>query len=439
MFKIISKVIFWSALAFFFYVVTGSFSTTHAADDPITISDVYYNPSVSDDTGLEWLKIYNPNETSYDLSGYDLYFGHYYTFNTFILAAKETVTIHINLTDTDSASEIYTGTENQGNMGDSYGTVALFKNNTHSASTIVDFVQYGSSGHTWQSAAVLAGIWTTDDFVAKVDVGHAMKLADVDIDNNLSTDWADTIIQLPVIKEESVVLADEEEIAQISIVEARQKQAGEYASVTGVITILPSILSDQYFYIEDTSGGIQIYCYKKDFPSIALGDLVSVTGQIGDYYTDKRLKISDASNIKILGKSDLIEPKKVVIDQIDDSFVGQVVEFEGEVSNTSGNTFYLEGSGEIKISIKEQTNIDKPRMQVGDKVRIIGVVAKYKNNYQVLPFDQAGVTILTSGKLPSSGKRDINLSKSILILSLWKLSPKAKRKLKNLLKTMPKV
>lgn len=440
MLKQTSKIIFWSALAVFFYLILGYSKGALASDPKITISEVCFNPSTSDDTGLEWIKIYNPNDVPVDLAGYDLYTGHYFTIKNFILDSKKMVTIHLNLTGTDSTEDLYTGTDNQGNLGDTYGTVALFKNQTHSSSTIIDFVQYGSSGHTWQSAAVSAGIWSAGDFVPKVETGHSIKLNNIEVDNNISGDWVDNTVNIPAIEEdENLILSDEEEITQIPIAEARQKIAGKYVSITGVVSIIPGNLSDQYFYVEDKTGGIQIYCYKKDFPKLALGDLVQITGQIGDYYSDKRIKIDDANSIKILGTSELILPKEVKIDQIDDSKVGQIVELEGEVTETSGNTFYLEGSGEIKISIKEQTKIDKPRMEVGDKVRIVGVVAKYKNSYQVLPFEQSGVTILTSGKLPSSGKKAMDFSKSILILSLWKLSAKTKKKLKSLLKTMPKV
>lgn len=440
MLKQISKVVFWSALAFFFYFFFGFSVKTYASDPKVTISEVYYNPLASDDTGAEWVKIYNPNEASFSLEGYDLYTGKYYTFKNFVLEPKKSVIVHINLVGLDTTDDLHTGTDNQTNMGDSYGTVALFKNQTHSSATIIDFVQFGSGGHTWQSAAVSAGIWTAGDFVPKTEVGHSMKLINIDTDNNLSTDWVDNIILLPVVEEdENTNLSDEENISQVSIAEARQKKAGEYVSITGVVTVLPGKLSDQYFYIQDDTAGIQIYCNKKDFPEIQIGSLVQVTGQVGDYYTDKRLKISGASDIAIIGQKDTIVPAVVEIPEIDDSKVGLVVEFEAEVSSTSGNTFYVEDGTEIKVNIHDQTDIDKPRMAVGDKVRIVGIVAKYKNTYQVLPFEQAGVTILTSGKLPVGGKSGPDFSKSILLLSLWKLSPKAKKRLKNLLKTMPKV
>ena len=109
----------------------------------------------------------------------------------------------------------------------------------------------------------------------------------------------------------------------------------------------------------------------------------------------------------ILSHESNLSPAAVTIDQIDNNLVGRLVTFEGTVTETSGSTFYLHGSGEIKIIIHESTNIDKPRMRRGDRVVIIGVVAKNKETLEVLPFYQDGVKILTSGVLPSTGKEPI--------------------------------
>jgi len=439
MLKQISKVIFWSVLLLLFCWILKIGLRVEAANNQPRITKAFYNPSGSSDTGLEWIEIYNPGDSDLDLSGYDVYTGHYHTFQSFILEAQEVVKLNINKAGADKKEELFTGIENQGNMSDVSGSIAIFTNQTHSSSTIVDFVQYGASGKTWQSAAVSAGIWTAGDYVPNVEVSHLIELTDQNVDNNLASDWQDLkVITADIEEDQNDEFADDEDqLSIISILEARNKFAGERVKINGTVTILPNKLSEQYFYIQDATAGIQIYCYKKDFPELVVGDAVEVIGEISDYYTDKRVKIINKNDILIISRADPPPVKEVKIDDIGEELVGQIVSFEGEVSSTSGNTFYMHGSGEIKISIKEQTQIDKPRMAVGDKVRIIGVVSKYKDTYQVLPFEQAGVTILTSGKLPGTGKKDSDLSKSILILSLWKLSPKMKRKLRFLQKTTP--
>ena len=156
----------------------------------VVISEVFYD-AVGTDTGKEWIELYNSGDLAIDLTGYDLYYGHNYTFPTFSLNGRSFVLIHNNKIGTDSLTDLYTGTTSSGNMGDSYGTVVIFNSTTHNSSTIVDFVQYGSGGHTWESAAATASIWTAGDFVTDVAAGHSIELKDPSIDTNQSGDWRD--------------------------------------------------------------------------------------------------------------------------------------------------------------------------------------------------------------------------------------------------------
>ncbi len=78
---------------------------------------------------------------------------------------------------------------------------------------------------------------------------------------------------------------------------------------------------------------------------------------------------------------------------------GKFVELIGAVTQTSGNTFYLDdGSGEIKIYIQEKTNIDKPPMRKNDIFKIIGVVNLYRGTYRVLPQQQDDIELVQSYK-----------------------------------------
>lgn len=226
------------------------------------------------------------------------------------------------------------------------------------------------------------------------------------------TPQLENILLAEVVAEDS-----DPEILLIDIKTAREAEAGKTVKIKGTVTILPNTLSNQYFYIQDETGGIQIYCYSKDFPALTIGDEIQVEGEISDYYNDKRVKISSASDIIIIKHSNIVATKETTIDEISNNIVGQIVTVEGTVTETSGDTFYIHGSGEIKINIHEETAIDKPKMKQGDKVRVTGVVSRYKDTFQILPFEQSGVTILTSGELPRSGKsRDRPPSNSLLLL-----------------------
>ena len=436
MIKKLFKYIFWSAIAILFCFIIGKSNIACASSGDVRISEVFYDAE-GVDTGLEWIEIYNGSDLPVNLTGYDLYYGHHFIFPDFTLSGKSYVTIHINLIGLNSLTDLYTGTTGSSNMGDTSGSAALFNSSINNSATIVDFVEYGTAGKTWESSAVGAGIWTAGDYVADVAPGHSIERFDVNIDNNKSDDWIDQ--SSPLYKgqkplEEEVTVEDNVDVQKIPIADARQKEAGTAVIVIGTVTVPPNQLSDQYFYIQDSSAGIQIYCYKKDFPALTPGDIVQVEGEISDYYSDKRIKINLALNITIIGYQDIPATKETTIDEISDNLVGQIVTFEGTVSETSGSTFYVEGSGEIKVNIKEETGIDKPRMSRGDIVRITGVVSRYKDTFQVLPFEQSGVTILTSGSLPGAGRsRDGPIYKLLFCFALWNIQPKVRLKQKKLL------
>ncbi|OGD63697.1 hypothetical protein A2215_00030 [Candidatus Berkelbacteria bacterium RIFOXYA2_FULL_43_10] len=231
--------------------------------------------------------------------------------------------------------------------------------------------------------------------------------------------------------------------AEESIKTAREKNNGDIVSVSGAVTVVPGVLSSQYFYIFDGSFGIQVYCYKKDFPNLKTGDVVLVSGEIAEYYNEKRIKIVSASDIVVLSSRDPPQPKVVKIDDIGEELEGQIVTVEGVVESTSGDTFYIHGSGSIRIVIRETTNIKKPKMRKGDKVRVTGMLSQYKDSYRILPLDQDDVILLSSGTLPKAGQEIVSyLVLSIFISQIWisillKIKKKRKPWRQNLQKIYP--
>lgn len=92
------------------------------------------------------------------------------------------------------------------------------------------------------------------------------------------------------------------------------------------------------------------------------------------------------------------------------NYEGRKVEIIGEVTETSGDTFYLDdGTGVIKCYIQAKTNIDKPRMQKGYQVRVRGRVDLYRGVWRILPEQQEDVEIIDENKnQPVSGSKAKN-------------------------------
>lgn len=142
----------------------------------VQISEVQFNP-VGTDTGAEYIAIRNSGSTSEQLNGWQLYpdgIG-YFVFGDVSLAAGSTLTIRLRTSGTGAAGEIFHSTATS-NMGNTSGSVALFNSSDRSASTMVDFVEWGKAGETWESAADSAGIWAKGNFVdvASASEGQAL-------------------------------------------------------------------------------------------------------------------------------------------------------------------------------------------------------------------------------------------------------------------------
>lgn len=218
----------------------------------------------------------------------------------------------------------------------------------------------------------------------------------------------------------------------LNIVSARAFENGKNVTVTGTVTALPGVLSAQYFYIQDEVSGIQIYSYGKNFPVLALGDSISVSGELSQTNNERRVKISSADKIVILNHTDPIPPEELTISDIDEKTEGTYIKTAGIVTETSGDTFYLsDGQSEIKVVINKTTGIDKPKMKKGDQVEVAGIVSQYKDEYRILPMNQDDVKIVaTENQLPRAGSGEfIYFIISLLLSIIWNIFRGARKKL----------
>jgi len=213
---------------------------------------------------------------------------------------------------------------------------------------------------------------------------------------------------------------------------ARSQPDGETVQVTGVVSVTPGKLSSQYFYIQDGNSGIQIYNYGKNFPALQVGDEIQVVGELGSTSNERRIKITQASDITIISTHPPPAPLSTVIDQVGENLEGQYISVIGVVTKTSGSTFYIHGSGEIQITIRDGTGIKKPKMRVGDTVQIAGILSQYGDSYRILPISQDDVKIIKSSKLADSGSQAwLYFALAAISTILWSIFQKVYQRRKN--------
>ncbi len=169
-------------------LISSSLSLAKAKQNIIVINKILYNP-LGNDTGKEWIELYNRGNQDIDLTNYDLdpSSAPYYTFPHFVLKSKAKVIIHINTEGTNSATDLYTGPSK--NMSNTKGVIALFNSTTHSTENLVDYIEYGAGGQTNESKAIQDNIWTAGDFIPNAQEGYCLALKQEGQDNNSSQDW----------------------------------------------------------------------------------------------------------------------------------------------------------------------------------------------------------------------------------------------------------
>lgn len=183
---------------------------------------------------------------------------------------------------------------------------------------------------------------------------------------------------------------------ETTLEEIRNQDLGDKVKITGQIIVEPGILGTQIFYIanEEACPGIQIYMYKKDFPELHLGDLVEITGVLSESGGEKRVKVSQKSDIKILEEKEAPTPVLIKLSEIEEGFEGCLVSASGEITEKSSSNWYLaDENGELKIYFKSTLPFSKPKIQIGDNLEITGIISQTKTGFRLLPRYETDIKI----------------------------------------------
>jgi len=171
----------------------------------------------------------------------------------------------------------------------------------------------------------------------------------------------------------------------------RKMPPGTPVMVMGQVVVPPGLFG-RSIYIQDGSGGIRIYLKNGELPPLSPGYWVRVKGLTHRYYGELEVKVAALFDIIFIGPGEPPEPLPVRTGDIGEALEGRLVRIAGRLTRWERNAFYLDdGSGEVKIYIKESTSIKRPPFRRGEMVFVIGVVSRYttrdsdKGGYRILP------------------------------------------------------
>jgi len=176
-----------------------------------------------------------------------------------------------------------------------------------------------------------------------------------------------------------------------TISDIKQLASGESVTFSGTVEVLPETYSSNYFYVQDDTAGIQIYSSSKSFPTLTIGDVVSITGTTSSSAGEAKINTNTSVDITVTSHLDSITPKLVTT--LDNTLAGTLVSLTGTVTAKSGSTITLDTG---TVYVKRNTGISTSGFTVGQNYTVLGVVVVTDTATQLWPRSSADVIVNSS-------------------------------------------
>lgn len=187
----------------------------------------------------------------------------------------------------------------------------------------------------------------------------------------------------------------------IDIAEAKELQTNELAVVVGVVTAEPGVYRGNNMYIQDETGGLQIFGLTAT--DIQRGDIVEVRGLIGVF--NDEIQIDENVVVEEIGQTSPVVPEVVGVDEAGgitdakDPLVGTLITVEGVSVGAFGEggqaaNANLTRDGEtllMRLDTNAEDNIGVDFFQAGTCYDITGVLGIFRGVTQIKPRDTADI------------------------------------------------
>ncbi len=182
-----------------------------------------------------------------------------------------------------------------------------------------------------------------------------------------------------------------EQAAQTTISTVRAMSSGADVTFTGTVLVLPEIYSSNYFYVQDDTAGVQVYSSSKDFPTLTVGDIVTITGKTSSSNGEPKVNISSSDDIVISSHTETITPLSVTT--VDAAHAGRLVTLTATITAKSGSTISTDHGD---VYIKRGTTISTSSLNIGQTYTITGVVVVTTDATQLWPRSAADIVTNTT-------------------------------------------
>jgi DNA/RNA endonuclease YhcR with UshA esterase domain len=187
-------------------------------------------------------------------------------------------------------------------------------------------------------------------------------------------------------------------------------------TVKGVVTVATGTFSttNNDVFVQDATGGVNVYRSGSTSPSLSLGDSVTVTGDVDQFFGLTRISITSPTDITVEASGlDVPEPLLVTTGDIESNgeiYEGLFVKVIGcsltsgtwPGTGSDGTLTVDDGSGDCTLFIDKDTDIDGSP-EPTTHIDIAGVVSQYDpafpywEGYRLLPRSLSDITISGAG------------------------------------------
>ena len=175
------------------------------------------------------------------------------------------------------------------------------------------------------------------------------------------------------------------------IAAARAAPDDTRVTVTGAVTLPPGLYGRD-IYLQDATGGIKVYLRSGDYPALAVGDQVRVTGWTRRFHGEVELSVPGPSYLTRLGPGEPPHPVYVRTGQVGETREGELILIAGRVVKFEPQALTLDdGTGPTRIFFPAELPWRRPYVNVGEFWAAQGVVGQYafeapwEGGYRVIP------------------------------------------------------
>jgi PKD repeat protein len=177
--------------------------------------------------------------------------------------------------------------------------------------------------------------------------------------------------------------------------------------INAIVVTPPGLFGAQWFYAmplddsnKSTNTAIQIYNNKKEFPTLKIGDLIEVQGELYAITDDMRLKTKALEDITVIEHDNILIEKTVAIGDLNKNLANELISVSGKVSRQQGNNIILsDGAKELLIELKPNTKLRAKDFTPESSYQITGILKQASDQLKLWPRGSDDIILLGTSQV----------------------------------------